>query len=220
MILSSKSLSRAFVPLALLACALPASVVPAQQQRREQPPARPASGPPAQLPTPSPQSSSEAPSQPSRQVSEDEADVAITANVTASSLRFEAVPDVTVEFPGRPRRETAWEAERTNLPRPVQPGVTYRDVGVRLKIVSVFADIDRIVAEALGEVPPSDDGAQPNAPPPANNTTTTDERADATNGAAATNDAAVRSETAATNDAGPRAPTSRRARARPPRRQR
>ena len=160
---------------------------------------QPASQPSPQPSTPSPQASSETAARPAAQVSEDEADLAITANVTASSLRFDAVPNVSVEFPGRPRRETAWEAERTNLPRPVQPGVTYRDVGVRLKIVSVFADIDRIVAEALGEVPPSDDQAQPNAPPP---------NATPPAGAAARTERA-----AATRDARPRASASRRARA-------
>lgn len=94
-------------------------------------------------------------------------DVEITANVTASELRFEVVPDPKVEFPGQPERETVWEAERQNLPRPVQPGVTYRNIGVQLKISSVFADIDRIVAEALGEVPLTDDTPQENAAPPA-----------------------------------------------------
>ena len=138
-------------------------------------PPRPASPSPAASPTPAStvptQPSAETSSQASR-VAEDEADLAITANVTAESLKFDAVPNVTVEFPGRPRRETAWEAERTNLPRPVQPGVTYRDVGVRLKIVSVFADIDRIVAEALGEVPVNDDAqpAPPRPQPPGANT--------------------------------------------------
>jgi hypothetical protein len=90
-------------------------------------------------------------------VAPETADLAITAHVTARELRFETVPDVNVEFTGQPQRETEWDAVRENLPRPVQPGVTYRDIGVRLKIVSVFADIDRIVAEALGEVPVSDE---------------------------------------------------------------
>ena len=92
------------------------------------------------------------------------ADVSITARVTAESLRFEKVPNPRVEFTGRPRRETAWESERENLPQEVRPGETYRNIGITLHIRSVFADIDRIVAEALGEVPPSDD-AQP-APTP------------------------------------------------------
>lgn len=90
-------------------------------------------------------------------VSVDTADLSITATVTARELRFEAVPNPKVEFTGQPRRETVWDAQRENLPRPVQPGVTYRNIGIRLKIVSVFADIDRIVAEALGEVPVSDE---------------------------------------------------------------
>lgn len=86
----------------------------------------------------------------------DNYDLSITANVTARELLFEVVPNPTVEFPGQPRRDTSWEAERTNLPPQVQPGVTYRDIGIRLRITSVFADIERIVAEALGETPLSD----------------------------------------------------------------
>lgn len=85
------------------------------------------------------------------------ADVAITARVRARELRFDVVPTPTVEFPCKPNCETSWKAERENLPTPVQPGVTYRDIGIRLKITSVFSDIDRIVAEALGEVPLTDD---------------------------------------------------------------
>lgn len=98
------------------------------------------------------------------------ADVSITARVTADSLRFEKVPNPRVEFTGRPRRETAWESERENLPQEVRPGETYRNIGITLHIRSVFADIDRIVAEALGEVP-IDDNAQPPPPqPPGTNT--------------------------------------------------
>ena len=94
-----------------------------------------------------------------------EPDLSLTAHVTARELRFTKVPNPTVEFPGRPERATVWEADRENLPREVRPGVTYRNVGVRLRITSVFADIDRIVAEALGEVPASD-ATPESAPPP------------------------------------------------------
>ena len=94
----------------------------------------------------------------------DNADLSITANVTARELKFEVVPNADVTFTGNHARKTTWEAERQNLPRPVEPGVTYRNIGIQLKIVSVFADIDRIVAEALGEVPITD-----NIPPPAEN---------------------------------------------------
>jgi hypothetical protein len=96
---------------------------------------------------------------------EAEPDLSITARVTADSLRFEKVPNPRVEFTGQPRRETVWKSERENLPEQVQPGVTYRNIGITLRITSVFADIDRIVAEALGEVPSGDD-AQPQVPPP------------------------------------------------------
>jgi hypothetical protein len=91
-------------------------------------------------------------------------DISITARVTADSLRFEKVPDPKVEFTGRPSRDTVWKSDRENLPQRVQPGVTYRDIGITLRITSVFADIDRIVAEALGEVPASDDALTQAAP--------------------------------------------------------
>jgi hypothetical protein len=93
-----------------------------------------------------------------------EPDLSITGRVTARELLFRKVPNPKVEFTGRPRRDTAWEAERENLPAEVRPGVTYRDIGITLRITSVFADIDRIVAEALGEVPATDD-ATPARPP-------------------------------------------------------
>ena len=104
----------------------------------------------------------------SADVSPESADLAITAHVTARELRFETVPNPKVEFTGGPQPKTQWDAVRENLPRPVQPGVTYRDIGIRLKIVSVFADIDRIVAEALGEVPVQDE-LPPVKSPPDNN---------------------------------------------------
>lgn len=91
------------------------------------------------------------------------ADIAIIANITAEELRFDVVPNATVEFPGKPRSETIWQADRFNLPDKVEPGVTYRNIGIRLKITSRLADIDRIVAEALGEIP-----TNPNPTGPAN----------------------------------------------------
>ena len=95
------------------------------------------------------------------------ADLSIRARVTADSLRFEKVPNPRVEFNGSPVRDTSWEAERENLPQEVRPGVTYRNIGITLRITSVFADIDRIVAEALGEVPPDGD-TRPTPPAPNN----------------------------------------------------
>lgn len=93
-------------------------------------------------------------------------DLSITANVTARELLFRKVPNTRVEFTGAPERKTVWEADRENLPEEVRPGVTYRDIGVRLRITSVFADIERIVAEALGEVPAAEDATTPRQPDP------------------------------------------------------
>jgi hypothetical protein len=86
--------------------------------------------------------------------SPDTADVSITSSVTARELRFKVVPNSKIEFSGSPQRTTGWQTERVNLPKPVQAGVTYRNIGINLDITSVFSDsdIDRIVSEALGEV--------------------------------------------------------------------
>jgi len=93
------------------------------------------------------------------------ADIAIIANITAKELRFDVVPNPTVEFRDKAKNQTIWQAERFNLPDKVEPGVTYRNIGIRLKIVSRLADIERIVAEALGEVPISETEI-PQAPRP------------------------------------------------------
>jgi hypothetical protein len=85
--------------------------------------------------------------------SPDTADLAITSTVTARELRFREVPNSKIEFSGSPERNTGWRTQRVNLPKPVQSGVTYRDIGIRLQITSEFTEIDRIVREALGEAP-------------------------------------------------------------------
>lgn len=161
---------------ALVSCVLVVAVVvegQAQSSARRQVRARKTSAPGQTRPTTvraaSPDSASTAASEasqtpsngnvapPASDISTEDADLVIKANVRARELRFEEVPNASVAFTGRPRRETVWEAERQNLPRPVRPGETYRDIGIRLRIISVFADIDRIVAEALGEVPVEDE---------------------------------------------------------------
>lgn len=42
---------------------------------------------------------------------------------------------------------TVWHADRGTLPRPVQPGVVYRDNAVRLTITTRFEDLARLFAE-------------------------------------------------------------------------
>jgi hypothetical protein len=155
-VLKSKCFSRvAGLAVALSICGAVSLVAPVATAQETQP-----TQTPTIAPTPSPS--------PAATTATDNHDLSITANVTARELLFEVVPNPKVEFPGQPRRDTVWEAERTNLPAQVQPGVTYRDIGIRLKITSVFADIERIVAEALGEISASDDGSTttPQTPEP------------------------------------------------------
>ena len=65
-------------------------------------------------------------------------DVEISATVKARELHFERVPETEVRFTGRPERESASGTDRVNLPDEVEPGVTYRDPEIRLRIASAL----------------------------------------------------------------------------------
>jgi hypothetical protein len=84
-------------------------------------------------------------------------DIELTANVRWRDLRFESVGTPRVDFSGNPGNETVWEAERDNLPKPVQPGVTYTNGGVRLVISTRFQEL----AQALDGSPSPAPSASP-----------------------------------------------------------
>ena len=111
-------------------------------------------------PSPSPFPAAENDSDP------DSADISFTATVTYRELRFETVGNPKVEFQGgvdapelggRSELRSVWHAERINLPTPIQPGVTYRDGGVRLTITTRFDDLARLLADPAPSplMPPS-----------------------------------------------------------------
>jgi hypothetical protein len=61
-------------------------------------------------------------------------DLLIVASVSAREVRFETQPQAEVRLTGCAALDTVIVTERTNLPDPVQPGVTYRDVRVGIEI--------------------------------------------------------------------------------------
>ena len=67
--------------------------------------------------------------------SDREPDVVIRARVHADELRFETQPEVDVRLTGCAILDTIRVTERINLPDPVEPGVTYRDVTVGVEIM-------------------------------------------------------------------------------------
>ena len=105
----------------------------------------------SQSATPTPQNQTK--NQTATDPDEKNSDLVITANVRARELKIEVVPNPDVKFPGKPDRQTVWEADRENLPEKIESGVTYRDIGIRLRIYSRFTEIQRIVLEALDEEP-------------------------------------------------------------------
>jgi hypothetical protein len=85
---------------------------------------------------PARQSSAAAQAVPQPKLEAPEADVAISGRLRARELRFEVVPNPRVVFADSSGHSSVWQARRIGLPRPVEPGVVYRDVGVDFEIVS------------------------------------------------------------------------------------
>lgn len=84
--------------------------------------------PPGQVPgQTAPRAAPAAPS-PTLEVRLGQADLAFVATVRADQLRFNGEPRAQLELRAEPGGTVQDELIRSNLPRPVQPGVTYRDV--------------------------------------------------------------------------------------------
>ncbi len=64
----------------------------------------------------------------------DNPDIEFTADVKARELRFEGVPETEVHPPA--------QTERENLPEEVEPGVTYSNPRVRLRIATALVDAE------------------------------------------------------------------------------
>lgn len=58
-----------------------------------------------------------------------EPDLVVSASARIRELRFESAPRAGIELTGCPSLDSV-RVERSGLPRPVQPGTTYRDVSV------------------------------------------------------------------------------------------
>jgi hypothetical protein len=77
-------------------------------------------------------------------------DLLIVASVSAREVRFETQPDAQVRLTGCAALDTVIVTERTNLPDPVQPGVTYRDVRVGIEI-RAWLNVECIAALAAAD---------------------------------------------------------------------
>jgi hypothetical protein len=73
-------------------------------------------------------------------------DIAIVARVQAAELRFNAQPSTSLQITGCPQIDTSLVVMRTNLPTPVQPGVTYRNIVVDFKLHMKLAELECILA--------------------------------------------------------------------------
>lgn len=73
-------------------------------------------------------------------------DIAIRARVEMRELRFDSSPQMSLQVFGCPQVDTSRVVVRTNLPQPVQPGVTYRNVVIDYRLNLKFVDLECYLA--------------------------------------------------------------------------
>ncbi|MEU8124679.1 hypothetical protein AB0C21_38715 [Spirillospora sp. NPDC049024] len=68
--------------------------------------------------------------------------ILFTARVKADELRFEAVPDVSVEFTEGSSDESTSGSVRTNLPDKAKKQTTYRNIQIDYAIAAELPDLE------------------------------------------------------------------------------
>jgi len=76
-------------------------------------------------------------------------DVLFRATVRAATLRFESAPAQELKLLGCPARDAFVVTTRTNLPTPVQPGVTYHNAVISIEIRSYVRCLAAAVVKGL-----------------------------------------------------------------------
>ena len=84
-------------------------------------------------------------------------DIAIIARVEARELRFNSQPQTSLQLAGCPQLDTSLVVLRTNLPKPVQPGVTYRNIVVDFRLLMKLTDLECYLAGGTCPTPASRD---------------------------------------------------------------
>jgi hypothetical protein len=83
-------------------------------------------------------------------------DIAIIARVEARELRFNSQPQASLKLAGCPQLDTSLVVLRTNLPKPVQPGVTYRNIVVDFRLLMKLTDFECYLAGRTCPAAPRD----------------------------------------------------------------
>lgn len=80
------------------------------------------------------------------QVQEPRVEVVVT--FAARSLVFDELPRLRTTLGGAGPRRAVWHVERTNLPAHVEQGVEYRDVKLRVTLVSAVDEFEALLDDA------------------------------------------------------------------------
>jgi hypothetical protein len=71
-----------------------------------------------------------------------DADIELSAEITAAELHFREQPSTRVDFFADPDSESGSGSDRTNLPRYVTEGATYRNIHVDYRLATRLTDPD------------------------------------------------------------------------------
>jgi hypothetical protein len=74
--------------------------------------------------------------------------VELVVTFSARSLVFDELPRLRTTLGGAGPRRAVWHVERTNLPARIEQGVEYRDVKVRVTLVSAVDEFEALLEDA------------------------------------------------------------------------
>lgn len=74
--------------------------------------------------------------------------VELVVTFSARSLVFDELPRLRTTLGGAGPRRAVWHVERTNLPARIEQGVEYRDVKVRVTLVSAVDEFEALLDDA------------------------------------------------------------------------
>jgi hypothetical protein len=74
-------------------------------------------------------------------------DIVLFARVRAETLRLDGTPEIRANVSGCPQLDTTRAVVRTNLPKPVQSGTTYRNVVIEARLRAQFSDLECLLAD-------------------------------------------------------------------------
>ena len=90
----------------------------------------------------------------------EDCDFSFTSTVRAKELKVDVVGHPRVRFTGSKNRETLFDSNRSGFPKPVKPGVTYKNIKIDTKILTRFTEPNSLESNSTGNSAEPRNGAE------------------------------------------------------------